>query len=128
MIHWFGHCSDVIDLIEGSNIVALPSVYAEGVPRILLEASSVGRSCIAYDSGGCDSLIINNVNGLIVKSRSVEELAEKLSFLLNNPEIRITMGINGRIRILDKFSSSVIVNKTLKMYHDIITRCKDGRL
>lgn len=125
MIHWFGHCSDVIDLIEGSNIVALPSVYAEGVPRILLEASSVGRSCIAYDSGGCDSLIINNVNGVIVKSRSVEELAEKLSFLLNNPEIRITMGINGRIRILDKFSSSVIVNKTLKMYHDIITRCKD---
>jgi glycosyltransferase involved in cell wall biosynthesis len=40
----------------------------------LLEAS-VGRACIAYDVGG-DSLIINNDNGLIVKSKSVEELAE----------------------------------------------------
>ena len=88
MINWLGHCSNVFDLIEESNIVALPSVYAEGVPRILLEASSVGRACIAYDVGGCDSLIINNYNGLIVKSKSVEELAEKLGFLLDNPETR----------------------------------------
>ena len=116
VINWLGHCSNVFDLIEESNIVALPSVYAEGVPRILLEASSVGRACIAYDVGGCDSLIINNDNGLIVKSKSVEELAEKLGFLLDNPETRVAMGINGRKRIQDKFSSVMIINKTLKTY------------
>lgn len=98
----------------------MPSVYAEGVPRILLEASSVGRACIAYDVGGCDSLIINNDNGLIVKSKSVEELAEKLGFLLDNPETRVAMGINGRKRIQDKFSSVMIINKTLKTYRDVV--------
>ncbi|EPR4164327.1 glycosyltransferase family 4 protein [Escherichia coli] len=120
VINWLGHCSNVFDLIEESNIVALPSVYAEGVPRILLEASSVGRACIAYDVGGCDSLIINNYNGLIVKSKSVEELAEKLGFLLDNPETRVAMGINGRKRIQDKFSSVMIINKTLKTYRDVV--------
>ena len=120
VINWLGHCSNVFDLIEESNIVALPSVYAEGVPRILLEASSVGRACIAYDVGGCDSLIINNDNGLIVKSKSVEELAEKLGFLLDNPETRVAMGINGRNRIQDKFSSVMIINKTLKTYRDVV--------
>ena len=120
VINWLGHCSNVFDLIEESNIVALPSVYAEGVPRILLEASSVGRACIAYDVGGCDSLIINNDNGLIVKSKSVEELAEKLGFLLDNPETRVAMGINGRKRIQDKFSSVMIINKTLKTYRDVV--------
>ncbi|VUC77930.1 glycosyl transferase [Raoultella terrigena] len=119
-INWLGHSSNVFDLIEESNIVALPSVYSEGVPRILLEASSVGRACIAYDVGGCDSLIVDNDNGLIVKSNSVHELADKLGFLLDNPEARVEMGIKGRKRVQDKFSSVMIINKTLKTYHDVV--------
>ncbi|VFS24088.1 galactosyl transferase [Salmonella enterica subsp. enterica serovar Typhimurium] len=67
LINWLGRSSNVYELIQKSNIVALPSIYPEGVPRLLLEASSVGRACIAYDTGGCDSLIIHNYNGLIVK-------------------------------------------------------------
>ncbi|HBW3697880.1 TPA: glycosyltransferase family 4 protein, partial [Klebsiella pneumoniae] len=92
LINWLGRSNNVCDLIEQSNIVALPSVYSEGVPRILLEASSVGRACIAYDVGGCDSLIIDNDNGIIVKSNSPEELADKLAFLLSNPKARVEMG------------------------------------
>lgn len=42
----------------------------------------MGRACIAYDVGGCDSLIIDNDNGIIVKSNSPEELADKLAFYL----------------------------------------------
>lgn len=36
LINWLGRSNNVCDLIEQSNIVALPSVYSEGVPRILL--------------------------------------------------------------------------------------------
>lgn len=120
LINWLGRSNNVCDLIEQSNIVALPSVYSEGVPRILLEASSVGRACIAYDVGGCDSLIIDNDNGIIVKSNSPEELADKLAFLLSNPKARVEMGIKGRKRIQDKFSSGMIISKTLKTYHDVV--------
>ncbi|MGO0300206.1 glycosyltransferase family 1 protein, partial [Escherichia coli] len=49
-----------------------------------------------------------------------EELAEKLGFLLDNPETRVAMGINGRKRIQDKFSSVMIINKTLKTYRDVV--------
>lgn len=120
LINWLGHSSNVCDLIEESNIVALPSIYSEGVPRILLEASSVGRACIAYDVGGCDSLIVNNDNGIIVKSNSPQELADKLEFLLANPKARVEMGIKGRQRVQDKFSSGMIISKTLKTYHDVV--------
>ncbi|EGI6474468.1 glycosyltransferase family 4 protein, partial [Salmonella enterica subsp. enterica serovar Fluntern] len=50
LINWLGRSSNVYELIQKSNIVALPSIYPEGVPRLLLEASSVGRACIAYDT------------------------------------------------------------------------------
>ncbi|ECJ2476670.1 glycosyltransferase family 4 protein, partial [Salmonella enterica subsp. diarizonae] len=81
LINWLGRSSNVYELIQKSNIVALP-----------LEASSVGRACIAYDTGGCDSLIIHNYNGLIVKSNSAQELAVELEYLLKNPQIRLEMG------------------------------------
>lgn len=80
----------------------------------------MGRACIAYDVGGCDSLIIDNDNGIIVKSNSPEELADKLAFLLSNPKARVEMGIKGRKRIQDKFSSGMIISKTLKTYHDVV--------
>ncbi|HCL5073594.1 TPA: glycosyltransferase family 4 protein [Salmonella enterica] len=120
LINWLGRSSNVYELIQKSNIVALPSVYPEGVPRLLLEASSVGRACIAYDTGGCDSLIIHNYNGLIVKSNSAQELAVELEYLLKNPQIRLEMGVNGRKRVKELFSSILVINKTLQIYKDTI--------
>ncbi|EKP5051874.1 glycosyltransferase family 4 protein [Salmonella enterica] len=120
LINWLGRSSNVYELIQKSNIVALPSLYPEGVPRLLLEASSVGRACIAYDTGGCDSLIIHNYNGLIVKSNSAQELAVELEYLLKNPQIRLEMGANGRKRVKELFSSILVINKTLQIYKDTI--------
>lgn len=120
MINWLGHTTDMCELIKSSNVVALPSIYAEGIPRILLEASSVGRACIAYNTGGCDSLIIDNENGFIINSNSVDELATKLEVLFNNPEKRITMGMKGRKRVQEKFSSNLVIANTLRVYNDLL--------
>lgn len=119
LINWLGQSSNVYELIRESNIVALPSTYPEGVPRILLEASSVGRACVAYDIGGCDSLIINDDNGVIIKSNTIHELAERLEFLLKNHIVRVNMGINGHKRVQNKFSNKHIIDKTLQIYNDI---------
>ncbi len=55
-----------------------------------------------------------------LKSNSPEELADKLAFLLSNPKARVEMGIKGRKRIQDKFSSVMIIDKTLQIYHDVV--------
>ncbi|EIV3103048.1 glycosyltransferase family 1 protein, partial [Klebsiella pneumoniae subsp. pneumoniae] len=38
----------------------------------------------------------------------------------SNPKARVEMGIKGRKRIQDKFSSGMIISKTLKTYHDVV--------
>lgn len=124
-INWLGRCSDVYSLIEASNVVALPSRYSEGIPRILLEASSVGRACIAYDAGGCSSLIIDEYTGSLVEMNNIDALAEKLEKLLISRCKRVEMGIRGRERIECKFSSSLVNNYTLKLYQRIISDMND---
>ncbi|MRS15081.1 glycosyltransferase [Enterobacteriaceae bacterium RIT691] len=120
LITWLGHSNNVYELIKDSNIVALPSVYAEGIPRILLEACSVGRSCIAYDVGGCHSLIRNNINGVIVPKKDIDNLECQVEYLINNPKIRMHMGIKGRQYINEKFTSEIILRDTLAVYQSLM--------
>lgn len=116
LITWLGRSSDVYCLIKSANIVALPSVYAEGIPRILLEASSVGRPCIAYNIGGCKSFIVDKQTGLLVERKNIADLAMKLEYLLSNPTARIAMGKKGREQIEQKYSNKLILEKTLEIY------------
>jgi len=121
LITWLGQSKDVYSLIKNANVIALPSVYAEGIPRILLEACSVGRSCIAYNVGGCHSLIINNRNGLLVDKNNINDLTDKIEYLLQSPEVRIKMGLNGRARIEEKFTSEHISRTTLTVYESLLS-------
>ncbi|MDR3432618.1 MAG: glycosyltransferase family 4 protein [Rouxiella aceris] len=116
VINWLGQCHDIARLIIDANIVALPSVYSEGVPRILLEAASVGRPIVAYDVGGCNSLIIDAENGYLIDRSNIDVLSNKLESLILDPELRQTMGRNGRNLVENKFSSLIILSKTLQMY------------
>lgn len=122
MINWLGRCSDVYSLITSCNLVALPSVYSEGIPRILLEAASVGRACIAYDVGGCQSLIIDDFSGNLVEKRNISLLTEKMALLLTNPKKRAEMGVRGRERVEMKFASNLIIKATLNLYQRAIGR------
>lgn len=116
IIEWLGKSDNVCDLIKSANIVALPSVYSEGIPRILLEASSVGRVCVTYNVGGCGSLVVNDVTGLVVEKKDITTLVEKFEYLIENPDIRIVMGLHARARVEEKYSSDLILANTLQMY------------
>jgi len=116
LIKWLGKRSDMKSVIAQANIVALPSTYAEGVPRILIESAAVGRALIAYDSGGCSSIVENEKNGFLVEKGNVTSLAEKLEILLSDSERRSVMANHGRDLVLAKFDSKLVLTRTLKIY------------
>lgn len=115
-INWLGKCDNMKEVIENSNIVALPSMYPEGIPRILLEASSVGRAIISYNIGGCGSLVKDGVNGYLINAGDVATLTDKLQYLLENEGERKKMGKNGRELVEKKFCSTIILAETLRLY------------
>ncbi|SEQ10429.1 Glycosyltransferase involved in cell wall bisynthesis [Rosenbergiella nectarea] len=119
-IVWLGMRKDIHQLIAESNIIALPTTYPEGVPRILIEASAIGRACIAYDSGGCKSIVKDRVTGYLVEKNNYALLKEKMISLINSYELRVNMGINGRKLVIDRFSSNKVINKTLEIYNQLL--------
>lgn len=115
-INWLGRRNDVEVLLKECNIMVLPTQYAEGIPRIILEACSVGRACIVGNMPGCNSVIEHLKNGITLSDFTVEELTEKLIFLITNPEIRKQYGKISSEMICNHYSTEIITSETLKVY------------
>ncbi|HGY8187782.1 TPA: glycosyltransferase, partial [Escherichia coli] len=91
-IIWLGRRDDIQNLIRNSHVVILPTKYSEGVPRIIIEACAMGRSCIVGNVPGCKAIIKDNFNGCVLKTHSANEIAEKIEYLRDNMEIRKKFG------------------------------------
>ena len=62
---FLGHRRDALALLTAADIVVLPS-HQEGLPVVLMEATSVGATIVATSVGGVPQVITDGVNGLLV--------------------------------------------------------------
>ena len=118
LVEWWGYRNDMADVFAKSNIVVLPS-YREGLPKVLLEAASCGRSIVATDVPGCREIVRNNINGFLVPPYDPKTLADALKVLIENPELRAKMGARGREIVKAEFSEEIVVKQTMEVYERI---------
>jgi len=106
-------------LYKLSSIFLLPSYY-ENFPISLLEAMAMKCCCIATNVGAVDEIIDNSINGFIVQPGSVDEIVEKIDYLLENENARVKLAENGYEKVIARFTSEIMANKTKKIYEDIL--------
>jgi len=121
-VEWWGHQRDMAAVLAGATIVVLPT-YGEGLPKVLLEAASVGRPVVATDVRGCREVVRPGVNGLLVPPRDSAALARAIERLLIAKELRARFGEAGRRLAETEFAEPVVVKQTLAVYHELL----DGR-
>ncbi len=88
---FLGHREDVLRLLCGSDIFVLPS-HQEGMPVVLMEATSVGAVVIATAVGGVPQVITDGTDGIVIAPGSASELARALERLCSDPELRVHLG------------------------------------
>ncbi len=115
-IHYLGFKHDVRQTIADCDCVVLPTYYPEGIPRVLQEAMSMEKPIITTDANGCREAVDVGINGLLVKPRSVDDLAEKMSQIASMPDHQLLeMGRNGRKKAIAEFDEKITVNRYLKL-------------
>ncbi|MBW7984567.1 glycosyltransferase family 4 protein [Enterobacillus tribolii] len=119
-IQWLGTRKDVENLIRDSNLVILPTRYSEGVPRIILEACSMGRACIVSNVPGCKSVIQDEVNGLVLKKGTAAELADYIEKLAVNETLRRNYGLISSNIIKQRFAKDIVIEKTICVYESLL--------
>jgi len=94
---FLGQRDDVMRLMAGSDVFALSSHY-EGLPVVLMEATTLGMPIVVTRVGEIPNMIENGVDGLVVEPGDPKSFAEALVRVVEDKELRVSLGRNARIK------------------------------
>lgn len=120
-IEWWGWRDDMDRVYQQADVVCLPTVYREGVPKVLIEAASSEVPVVATDMPGCREIVRHGENGFLVPPRDGPALTDAVRRLLENAAVRRRMGRRGRELVKDEFSQERVVEATMRIYGELLS-------
>lgn len=120
VVTWLGSRQDISSILAVSDIFVLPSAYREGMPRVLLEAASMGLPIVTTDSPGCREVVENNINGFLIPTRDSSALREALLHLIAKPQLRQVFGQISRERAVERFDFLKIARRIHTVYEQLL--------
>lgn len=101
---------------HASDVIVVPSLYPDPFPTVNLEAMAASKPVVATCFGGTPEAVINNETGYIVNPFNIEIMADKIVYLLSNPNIAKKFGEAGYERIKKEFSLGRMIEEYLSWY------------
>jgi glycosyltransferase involved in cell wall biosynthesis len=114
-VHFLGRCGSVPALL-GLSFAGVLTSSAEGFSNAILEYMAASLPVVSTDVGGAREAVVIDETGFLVKSHDAAALTEKLSLLIENPELAAAMGARGKERVIQRFSCEAQAKDTLTMY------------
>jgi glycosyltransferase involved in cell wall biosynthesis len=105
-------------------LLALPS-FQETAPMVISEAMAAGKPIVTTPAGGSADMVEDGKAGFVVPFGDNEALADAIGKLLSDAELRANMGQYARGEAERRYKCSVVVDKTLAFYEDILR--SDGK-
>jgi glycosyltransferase involved in cell wall biosynthesis len=124
-IFFLGELSDdeVNAYYKACDIFVLPShLRSEAFGLVQLEAMCCGKPVISTELGTGTSFVnIDGKTGITVNPGNSDSLSIAIQYLIDNPEERLTLGINGYNRVRKMFTADKMIKKTIQLYEDVIS-------
>ena len=110
--------TDVRNVLRSSSFYVMSSRF-EGFGLVLTEAQCFGLPLIAFDCpSGPREIITNNKNGYLIPPGNIEEFAEKINFLIENPQIRLKMSKESRKNAAN-YTPDVFATKWIGLFNSL---------
>ena len=117
-IQYLGLMTDIRPYYKAADALVFPS-YREGFPNVVLEAGALGLPSIVTDINGCNEIIEEGVNGVIIPARDADALYKSMKYFLDSPNKVKEMANQARHIIQEKFEQKDVWEELLKMYKSL---------
>ena len=97
----------------------VPSIVAETFGIVALEAMYTGKPVIAARNGGLTDVVVENETGLLVTPGYPQALQTAIQFLLDNPELRASMGASAKQRAMS-FRAKEVIPRFEQIYQELL--------
>lgn len=114
-----GHQADVRPYFEIANVLVFPS-YREGFPNVVMQAGAMNLPSIVTNINGCNEIIIQNKNGLIIEPKDETALFNAMQLLLQNKELTAQLKNNARELIKARYDKNIVWDGILNEYRKFV--------
>jgi glycosyltransferase involved in cell wall biosynthesis len=114
-----GYRDDVPDLLSILHVFVLTALW-EGLPRVLVQAAAAAKPLVAFNVDGVPEIVKDAYNGYLVRAKDVNRLADRVLYLLSNPEIAHEMGAKGREIVGRQWTVDAMVSQTHAVYRSLV--------
>lgn len=106
---------EVPKLLAKSSVFVLPSYYREGIPKALIEATAMGRPLLTTNTPGCRETVVDGENGMFVKVKRANDLAEKMIWMIEHKDCLQAMGDKSLAMCKEKFTIEIIDERMMEV-------------
>ena len=115
-VKFLGQQKNVETYMQGADCLICPSIWGEAVGLVILEGLSCGLPVIASAVGGIPEFIRDGVNGYLVQPDDDKQLAEKIAYFHDNPEVHSNFSQQARKIAIEQFSPEARIDEYLDLY------------
>ncbi|MBK9223702.1 MAG: glycosyltransferase family 4 protein [Flavobacterium sp.] len=110
-----GFKNDVRPYLAIANVLVFPS-YREGFPNVVMQAGAMGLPSIVSDINGCNEIIIEQENGLIIPVKDEMAIFLAMKKMVTNSSLTSKMKDNSRQMIVSRYEQKVVWEAILSEY------------
>ena len=106
-----GWVQNPLEVFMNSSIAVFPSLWQEPFGLTGIEAMSCGIPVVGFDVGGVSEWLKNGYNGILVPERDTTAMAGAIDQLLNDKELRKSLGKNARLSVEKNYCKQKFLNQ-----------------
>lgn len=118
-----GFQKDVRPYFAISDALVFPS-YREGFPNVVMQAGAMGLPSIVSNINGCNEIIIEGENGLIIPVKDSEAIQSAMLKMIEDKEFYLKLKGNSRSMIQSRYEQSVVWQALLEEYTQLLKEKK----
>lgn len=117
-VEFVGWQDDIRPFLAASDVFVFPS-YREGFPNVVIQAAAMGVPSIVTDINGCNEIICDGVNGVIVPSHDADRLYEAMKRMREDGEAWANMSRKARASVAERYERKYVWNEIKKFYAEL---------
>ena len=111
---------EAIPQLIGAMDIVVHASLREGLARVLPQALIAGKPVVSYDVDGAREVVITDQTGYLLPPKSVNELADAIIGLANDPALRRRLGEEGRQRFTEIFRHERMAAQLRQLYERLL--------
>jgi glycosyltransferase involved in cell wall biosynthesis len=112
--------ADVARLLAATDVYVKPGVVEGFIGITVLEALSLGKPVVAFETEDVKLALTDGETGLIVTNGDVDQLADRILYLLDNPQVGERLGRAGQQLVIERFDFGVLARRLEEFYQGVV--------